>query len=82
MTITESEAFEAMLAHRQKLGDEVARRLATLRAAVEGDSAYESAAAELVAYLAEEVLPHALTEEHTVYEAAALAPGLQRRSRR
>jgi len=71
-----------MLAHHQNLGDEVARRVGALRAAVEGERAYEPAAAELVAYVADEVLPHALAEEHTVYQAARAPPSLRRRSRR
>jgi uncharacterized protein (DUF2249 family) len=76
VTITENEAFEAMLAHHQNLGDEVARRVGALRAAVESERAYEAAAAEFVAYVADEVLPHALAEEHTVYQAARARPEL------
>lgn len=38
---------------------------------------FEPAVAELVAYLAEEVLPHAVAEEHTVYQAARVRPDLE-----
>ena len=71
MTITESEAFDAMLSHHQRLCDEVARRVNVVRSAVEAGMSHEPAAAELVAYAADEVLPHAVAEEHTVYQAAA-----------
>ncbi|MGH9171845.1 MAG: DUF2249 domain-containing protein [Acidimicrobiales bacterium] len=77
MTTTESEAFDAMLAHHQVLGEEVARRARSLRETVEGGAGYEPAAAELVAYVADEVLPHALAEEQTVYQAAATLPELR-----
>ncbi|MGH9206005.1 MAG: DUF2249 domain-containing protein, partial [Acidimicrobiales bacterium] len=53
------------------LDEHVKARVAALRRAVATDSAYEPAAAELVAYLAGEVLPHALAEEHTIYRVAA-----------
>ncbi|HEU5002346.1 MAG TPA: DUF2249 domain-containing protein [Actinomycetota bacterium] len=71
MTITKNEAFEAMLAHHRTLGDEVARRVGALRSAVAGQTPHEPAVAELVAYIADEVLPHALAEEHTLYQAAS-----------
>ncbi|MHB1850368.1 MAG: DUF2249 domain-containing protein [Acidimicrobiales bacterium] len=75
-TDTDTDAFEAMLAHHRSLEDQVARRVATLRAAASGDGAYEIAVAELAAYVAEEVLPHAIAEEHSVYQAAGGLPGL------
>ena len=37
---------------------------------MESGIAYEPAAAALVAYLAEQVLPHAMAEEHTIYRVA------------
>ena len=70
-TDTDTGAFEAMLAHHAALADGFARRVAALRLTVEGHEHYEAAAAELVAYLAMEVLPHAMAEEHTLYQAAA-----------
>ncbi len=70
-TDTDTGALEAMLAHHAALADGVARRVASLRAAVERHDHDGAAAAELVAYLAKEVLPHAMAEEHTLYRAAA-----------
>jgi len=75
-TDTDADAFEAMLAHHRSLEDQVARRVATLRAAASGDGAYEGAVAELAAYVAEEVLPHAIAEEHSIYQAAGGLPDL------
>jgi uncharacterized protein (DUF2249 family) len=46
-------------------------RVAALVNAVAAGSSPEAATAELVAYLADEVLPHALAEEHTIYRVAA-----------
>ncbi|MHB8294570.1 MAG: DUF2249 domain-containing protein [Acidimicrobiales bacterium] len=74
MTITETEAIEAMLAHHRSLEDQVARRVGALRAAVDGAGPHEATVAELVTYLAEEVLPHATAEEHSIYEAASGLP--------
>ncbi|MGH9083191.1 MAG: DUF2249 domain-containing protein, partial [Acidimicrobiales bacterium] len=76
MTITENEAFEAMLAHHAVLNDQVARRVAAVGTAVTAGDSHGPAAAELVAYLAGDVLPHALAEEHTIYQKAAARPDL------
>jgi hypothetical protein len=70
VTITEPEAFEAMLTHHRALVVGVGIRVAALTEAVAAGSVHEAAAAELGAYLADEVLPHALAEEHTIYRAA------------
>jgi uncharacterized protein (DUF2249 family) len=70
-TDTDTGALEAMLAHHAALADGVARRVDALRVAVERQDHHGAAAAELVAYLAKEVLPHAMAEEHTLYQAAA-----------
>jgi uncharacterized protein (DUF2249 family)/hemerythrin-like domain-containing protein len=71
VTITETEAFEAMLAHHRNLTDGVARRVAALRSTVASDGPFAPPAAELVAFLAAEVLPHAAAEEQSIYRAAA-----------
>ena len=73
MTTTETGpgALEAMLAHHAALADGVARRVDALRVAVERQDHDGVAGAELVTYLAKEVLPHAMAEEHTLYQAAA-----------
>ena len=70
-TATDTGVLEAMLAHHEALADGVARRVVAVRVAAERHDRYETAAAELVAYLATEVLPHAMAEEHTLYQAAA-----------
>jgi uncharacterized protein (DUF2249 family)/hemerythrin-like domain-containing protein len=70
MTITQTEAFDAMLEHHRTLDEHVGIRITALVGAAEGGIAYEPAVAALVAYLAEEVLPHALAEEHTIYRVA------------
>ncbi len=70
-TATDDGALQAMLAHHAALADGVARRAAALRPVAENHGGYETAAAELVAYLANEVLPHAMAEEHTLYQVAA-----------
>jgi uncharacterized protein (DUF2249 family)/hemerythrin-like domain-containing protein len=76
VALTEVEALEAMLAHHRTLDEGVrSRALALGQAAASGDP-YDSATAELVAYLAEEVLPHALGEEHTIYRTAKSLPEL------
>ena len=71
MTITATEAYEAMLAHHARLGEELASRADSVSAAVTAGRPYGAAVAGLIAYLAEEVLPHAAAEEKSVYPAAA-----------
>jgi uncharacterized protein (DUF2249 family) len=68
---TNSDALEAMLTHHAALIDGVVRRVEALRAAVERQVHYEAVEAELVDYLAKEVIPHAMAEEDTLYQAAA-----------
>jgi uncharacterized protein (DUF2249 family)/iron-sulfur cluster repair protein YtfE (RIC family) len=70
VTITQTEAFEAMLAHHRALVEHVGIRMSALTGAVAAGSPHEAAAAALVAYLADEVLPHALAEEDTIYRVA------------
>jgi uncharacterized protein (DUF2249 family) len=71
MTITEIEALEAMLQHHRTLVADVDNRVAALAEAVNSGIAYEPAVAELVTYLAEEVIPHAVAEELSIYRTAA-----------
>ena len=70
MTITQSEARDAMLRHHRTLDEQVGIRVAALGGAVDDGIAYEPAVAALVTYLAEEVLSHAVAEEHTIYRVA------------
>lgn len=57
MTMTATAAFEAMLVHHRALTENVSARVAALAKAVARRSAHEAERAELVAYLADEVLP-------------------------
>ena len=76
MTITGTEAYEAMLAHHRVLGEELGRRADAVSGAVAAGGPHGTAVAGLIAYLAEEVLPHAAAEEKTIYPAAAAHDGL------
>ncbi len=71
MTTSRSAAVEAMVAHHAALEDGVARRVSAVRSSVGPGAAHGPAVAALVAYVADEVLPHAVAEEHTLYRAAA-----------
>jgi uncharacterized protein (DUF2249 family) len=73
MTITATEAYEAMLEHHKRLGEELAGRADAVSAAVAAERPSGAAVASLIAYLAGEVLPHAAAEEKTIYPAAARA---------
>jgi uncharacterized protein (DUF2249 family) len=70
MTITKVEAFEAMLQHHRTLVGDVESRITTIAEAVGRGTPYGSAVGALVTYLAEEVLPHAVAEENSIYRAA------------
>lgn len=70
MTITETEALEAMRSHHRTLEGGLRTRVEALGRAAGDGRPHERAAAALVAYLADEVLPHAEAEEHTLYRAA------------
>ncbi len=76
MTITAIEAYEAMLAHHRALGDELAERADAGSGAVAAGRPHGAAVAGLIAYLAEEVLPHAAAEERTIYPAAVAHAGM------
>jgi uncharacterized protein (DUF2249 family)/iron-sulfur cluster repair protein YtfE (RIC family) len=70
VAMTKPEALEAILAHHRELDEQARQRAGAVREAVKAGRPHGRAAAELVAYLGEEVLPHALAEEHTLYPAA------------
>jgi uncharacterized protein (DUF2249 family)/hemerythrin-like domain-containing protein len=76
MTITQTEALDAMYRHHHLLNEGVDTRIAALNEAVHNHVAYEPAVASLVVYLAEEVLPHALAEEQSIYRAARTCANL------
>jgi len=71
MTATATEAYEAIRTHHQVLDEELTARADAVSIAVAADRPYEVAVAALIAYLAEEVLPHAAAEEKTIYPVAA-----------
>jgi uncharacterized protein (DUF2249 family) len=70
MTITQVDALEAMLQHHRTLVEDVDSRIAAIAEAVGRGAPYEPAVGALVTYLAEEVLPHAVAEESSIYRAA------------
>ena len=76
VTITGTEAYEAMRAHHQVLGEQLTARVSALSAAAAAGQPHEAAVAGLIAYLAGEILPHAAAEEATIYPAAAALDGL------
>jgi uncharacterized protein (DUF2249 family) len=70
MTITQVDAFEAMLQHHHTLVEDVDSRIAVIAEAVGRGIPDGPAVGALITYLAEEVLPHALAEEDSIYRAA------------
>jgi hemerythrin HHE cation binding domain-containing protein len=72
-TITATQAYEAMLEHHKRLGEELSGRTDAVSSAVAAGRPYGTAVADLIAYLAEEVLPHAAAEEKTIYPASSAA---------
>ena len=76
MTITGTEAYEAMRAHHRVLGEQLSDRVSAVAAAAAAGQPHEAAVAGLIAYLAGEILPHAAAEEATIYPAAAALDGL------
>jgi uncharacterized protein (DUF2249 family) len=76
VTITGTEAYEAMRTHHRVLSEQLSTRAAAVSEAVTAGRPHQAAVASLVAYLAGEVLPHAAAEEQAIYPAAALHGGL------
>lgn len=75
--VTETEAYEAMLEHHKRLGEELSERADAVSRAVAAERPYRAPVAGLIAYLAGEVLPHAAAEEKIIYPAAAAHAGLK-----
>ena len=71
MTMTDTAALDAIVAHHRALNERVRAGVAALAGAVASGGPYKQAAAGLIAYLGDEVLPHAQAEEDTIYRAAA-----------
>ena len=71
MTITGTEAYEAMRTHHRMLSEQLAAHVSAVSEAAAAGRPHQAAVAGLVAYLAGEVLPHAAAEEQTIYPAAS-----------
>lgn len=71
MTMSDSEAFEAIRSHHRQLGAAVTKRVDALVGDVAGNRGYEIARAEFITFLVDEILPHAAAEELTIYPAAS-----------
>jgi len=76
VTITGTEAYEAVRTHHRILAEQLAERVSAVSAPSAASQPPAAAVAGLIAYLAEEVLPHASAEEATIYPAAAVLGGL------
>jgi hypothetical protein len=68
---TEVEAFKSMLAHHRELEEGVAARAAAVTQAQKRGTSCRAPVGRLVAFLDDEVLPHARAEEQTIYRVAA-----------
>lgn len=71
----DEQARTAILEHHAQLRRDFDARVGALRAAVSTSTPYEQPLADLVTFLAKEVLPHATAEEHALYSAAATDGG-------
>ena len=67
----DEEARRRILAHHEELVEGVRDRVAAVVGATAAGEPCDAARAELVAYLAGEVLPHAAAEEATIYRSAS-----------
>ncbi len=76
MITTEEEAYDAILAHHAALDEDVKRRVRLIAGRADGNEFDNSAVAELINYLNAEVVPHAISEEHTIYQVASDKLGL------
>ena len=76
MTLTQNEAYHAMLAHHAALDEEVDLQVKSISGKVANNESTDTAVAALVTFLNSEVVPHAIAEEHTIYQAAIDKLGL------
>lgn len=75
--MTETEAYQAMLAHHDQLLQGLESRIDSLQKQVgDNDIQTEQMVAEVVKYLNSEIVPHAIAEEHSIYRAARDKLGL------
>jgi len=73
MAARDERARQAILRHHAELTDGVGSRVASLAGTVTAGEPHQAALADLVAYLVDDVLTHALAEEQSLYPAAAAA---------
>jgi uncharacterized protein (DUF2249 family) len=71
MTLTATEAYEAMRSHHRQLSEQLTERATAVASAVAARQPHRPAVADLVGFMEAEVLPHAAAEEATIYPAAA-----------
>jgi uncharacterized protein (DUF2249 family) len=76
MSETATQAYEKMVAHHRALSTELTKRAGAVSGEVSAGRPHGAAVAGLIAYLAEQVLPHAAAEEKTLYPAAVAQAGL------
>lgn len=76
MTESNDIAYGQMLAHHSELVENVSRRVAALEVAVRESAPFEEVKVDLLTYVVDEVLPHALAEELTIYASAARRAGV------
>jgi uncharacterized protein (DUF2249 family)/hemerythrin-like domain-containing protein len=69
--MTETEAYTAMRTHHQLLSDQLGTLADAVSQAAVAGWPQETAVADMITYLAEQVLPHAAAEEDTIYPAVA-----------
>lgn len=67
----ETPAYQAIRVHHQVLSERLCGHVAALCDAVTAGQPHEAAAADLVTYLTDAVIPHAAAEEQTLYPAVA-----------
>ncbi len=73
---TGTEAYKAIRAHHRTLSEHLAQHVSAVSEAVASGQPHDPAVAGLLAFLDADVLPHALAEEQTIYQAAAAVAGL------
>lgn len=71
MSERDEDAMQTILRHHSELIDGVSSRVAALNDIVAAGQPCQTGVADLVAYVAEEILPHAVAEEQSLYPAAA-----------
>ena len=68
-TMTNAEAADAIRGHHAEMATELSRRVDAVASAVRDGQPHRSAQEDLLAYLDEELLPHAAAEEKALYPA-------------